>query len=563
MPPQAPRGSVRRALISVSDKTGLVDFARGLARLGVELVASGGTAASLRDAGLAVVEVAELTASPEMLGGRVKTLHPRVHGGILARRDHVQDQRDCEAQGIRAIDLVAVNLYPFERTVARAGVAFEDGIEQIDIGGPSMIRSAAKNHAWVAVVVDPADYAAVLAELEDGAGALSDATRQRLATKAFERTAAYDAAITEWLSAATGVETRVGSPPDGGERGHQVGAARGHEAGGEREHRAGAARDHEAGDEFPERLRIELPRAAMLRYGENPHQAAALYGGFLDLVEALHGKELSYNNVVDAQAALALIGEFDPRESAVVAILKHNTPCGVGSGAAPAAAWRNAFAGDPDSPFGGIVICNRSFDRELAAAVDEIFTEVLLAPGFTEDALALLRKKKQRRLLRFHPERIDRGEPDWKRVYGGLLLQHPDDSHEDVASAKLVTARKPTEQELAALGFAWRVVKHVKSNAVVFARPDRTLAIGGGQTSRVDAVWVARRKAERVGIDLAGSALASDAFFPFPDGLEAAVEAGASACVQPGGSTRDAEVIAAADRLGIAMLLTGIRHFRH
>jgi len=537
MPPQ-PSRRVARALLSVSDKTGLVDFARGLAGLGVELVASGGTAGALRAAGLAVVEVAELTGSPEMLGGRVKTLHPRVHGGILARRDHAQDQADCQAQGIRAIDLVVVNLYPFEQTVSRPGVAFAEAVEQIDIGGPSMIRSAAKNHAFVAVVVDPADYPALLAELEAHAGALGDATRQRLAAKAFERTARYDAAIQSWLDDLARRRTAAGQ--------HGLREA-----------------EHAEPQTFPERLRIDLPRAALLRYGENPHQGAALYGGFLDAVEVLHGKELSFNNVVDAQAALALIGDFDPAEAAVVAILKHNTPCGVGSGATPLEAWRAAFATDPDSPFGGIIAVNRAFDLALARAVDEIFTEVLVAPAFAPDALELLRKKKNRRLLRYRPERIDRTEPDVRHVFGGLLLQQPDLSHEEIGAAQVVTARKPSEDELRALAFAWKVVKHVKSNAVVFARADRTLAIGGGQTSRVDAVHVARDKAARVGNELRGSVLASDAFFPFPDGLETAIAAGATACVQPGGSTRDAEVVAAADRLGIAMLFTGVRHFRH
>ncbi len=523
------QGAVRRALLSVSDKTGLVELARGLARLGVELVASGGTAGALREAGLAVVEVAALTGSPEMLGGRVKTLHPRIHGGILARREHPGDRADMAAQALGAIDLVVVNLYPFERTVSQPGVALEDAIEQIDIGGPSMIRSAAKNHAWVGVVTDPADYPALLAELEAGGGALGEATRRRLAAKAFARTAAYDAAIEAYLARAYAAE---------------LGAAAGEEP-------------------FPPRLRIDLPRAATLRYGENPHQAAALYGSFLACVEVLHGKELSYNNVVDVQAALALAGEFDPAEGPAIAILKHNTPCGVGTGATPLAAWQAAYATDPDSPFGGIVVCNRPFDLALAQAVDEIFTEVLVAPAFADDALAFLRRKKNRRLLRFLPERIDRAEPDWKRVYGGLLLQQPDVSHEDLAAAQVATRRKPSDEELRALGFAWRVVKHVKSNAVVFARADRTVAIGGGQTSRVDAVCVAREKAARVGNELAGSVLASDAFFPFPDGLEAAVAAGATACVQPGGSTRDPEVVAAADRLGIAMILTGVRHFRH
>jgi phosphoribosylaminoimidazolecarboxamide formyltransferase/IMP cyclohydrolase len=528
-PPPRP-GAVGRALLSVSDKAGLVEFARGLARLGIELVASGGTATALREAGLEVLDVAQLTNSPEMLGGRVKTLQPRVHGGILARREHEGDRADMAAQSLQPIDLVVVNLYPFEQTVAQPGVTLDDAIEKIDIGGPSMIRSAAKNHAYVGAVTDPADYPALLAELDAHDGALSAATRRRLAAKAFARTAAYDAAIEAYLARVYAAELGEAAT---------------------------------AAEPFPARLRIDLPRAAALRYGENPHQAAALYGGFLDCVEALHGKELSYNNVVDAQAALALIGEFEAADGAAVAILKHNTPCGVGTGATPLAAWNAAFSTDPDSPFGGIIVCNRPFDLGLAQAVDEIFTEVLIAPAFDADALAFLRKKKNRRLLRFLPERIDRTEPDWKRVYGGLLLQQPDVSHEDLATTQSVTQRKPSDDERRALAFAWKVVKHVKSNAVVFARADRTVAIGGGQTSRVDAVCVAREKAARVGNDLAGTALASDAFFPLPDGLETAVAAGASACVQPGGSTRDADVIAAADRLGVAMVFTGTRHFRH
>jgi len=519
----APAPRVTRALLSVSDKTGLVELGRGLAELGVELVASGGTAEALRRAGLAVLEVATLTGSPEMLGGRVKTLHPKVHGGLLARRDHPQDQADCAANGIRPIDLVVVNLYPFEATVAKPGVSREEAIEQIDIGGPSMLRSAAKNHAFVGVLVDPADYGPALDELRASGGALSEATRRRLARKVFERTAAYDAAISAHL----------------------------------------AREEAEPGDPFPARLRLDLPRAATLRYGENPHQRAALYGGFLDLVEVLHGKELSFNNVVDTQAALALVLEFDPAEAATCAILKHNTPCGVGSGPTPGEAWRRAFAGDPDSPFGGIVVLNRRFDLEIARAVDEIFTEVLIAPDFAPEALELLRRKKNRRLLRARLDRVDRSEADWKRVYGGVLVQEPDLALEDLAGAQVATARKPTEEERRALAFAWKVVKHVKSNAVVFAAADRTLALGGGATSRVDAVHAAREKAARLGTPLAGSVLASDAFFPFPDGLELAVVAGATAVVQPGGSTRDAEVIAAADRLGLAMLFTGVRHFRH
>jgi len=521
----APPAPVVRALLSVSDKTGLAELGHSLAELGVELVASGGTATALRDAGLAVKDVAELTGSPEMLGGRVKTLHPKVHGGILARRERDDDRTDLEDHAIGAIDLVVVNLYPFEATVAQAGTTRADAIEKIDIGGPSMIRSAAKNHAHVAVLIDPADYDGVLSELR-GQGGLSEATRRRLAVKAFARTSAYDAAIHAYL----------------------------------------AAQEGEAGDSpFPARLSVDLPRSAALRYGENPHQKAALYGGFLELVEVLHGKELSYNNVVDVQAALALIGEFEGDDGAAVAILKHNTPCGVGSGSSPREAWQHAFATDPDSPFGGIVITDRTFDVEIAAEVDQIFTEVLVAPGFTDEALALLRKKKNRRLLRYDAARVSalRTQLDWKRVYGGVLLQEPDLSSENPAALQVVTKRKPNEDELRALSFAWRVVKHVKSNAIVFAGPDRTLAIGGGATSRVDAVHAAREKAVRVGNDLAGSVLASDAFFPFPDGLETAVAAGARAVVQPGGSARDALVVEAADRLDVAMVFTGARHFRH
>ncbi|HTF35681.1 MAG TPA: bifunctional phosphoribosylaminoimidazolecarboxamide formyltransferase/IMP cyclohydrolase [Myxococcota bacterium] len=524
-PPSAPRSRVARALLSVSDKTGLVELGEALAALGVELVASGGTADALRRAGLRVVEVSELTGSAEMLGGRVKTLHPKVHGGILARRDLPEDQADLVRHGIGLIDLVVVNLYPFEATVAKPGTSRAEAIEKIDIGGPSMIRSAAKNHAFAAVLVDPADYAGIVAELRREGCTLSQSTREQLAMKAFARTAAYDAAIHAYLSGEAFAETFR--------------------------------------DGLPTRLHLDLPREGALRYGENPHQRAALYGSFLELVETLHGKELSFNNVVDVQAALELIAEFNPSEGAACAILKHNTPCGAGLAETPAAAYRHAFATDPESPFGGIVVVNRTFDLDLARAVDEIFTEVLIGPEFTAEALELLRKKKNRRLLRFHPERIDRSELDWKKVYGGVLVQEPDLASDEMAHAQVVTARKPTDDERRALAFGWKIVKHVKSNAIVFAAADRTLAVGGGATSRVDAVLAAREKAARVGHTLSGSVLASDAFFPFPDGLEAGVRAGATAVVQPGGSARDPEVIAAADRLGIAMLFTGVRHFRH
>ncbi|MDH5566105.1 MAG: bifunctional phosphoribosylaminoimidazolecarboxamide formyltransferase/IMP cyclohydrolase [Myxococcales bacterium] len=530
MTPQTRTRPVRRALLSVSDKTGLVELAQQLAALNIELIASGGTARALRDAGLEVLDVETLTGSPEMLGGRVKTLHPRVHGGVLARRDLDSDRADIAAHELRTIDLVVVNLYPFEATVAQPGVTLAEAIEKIDIGGPSMIRSAAKNHAYVGVLVDPDDYAAVAAELRESGG-LDDATRSRLARKAFDRTARYDTAIHAYLA-------------------QQSAAA---------EQGAGA----EAADPFPPRLAVELERVATLRYGENPHQRAALYGRFLEIAEPLHGKELSYNNLVDVQAALALIRDFAAADGAAVAILKHNTPCGVGLAPTPGEAYRRAFATDPESPFGGIIVSSRPFDLDLARAVDEIFTEVLIAPDFEADALALLREKKNRRLLRFHPERFDANELDLRRVVGGILVQEADTSLEDLAACRVASQRKPTEDELRALAFGWAVVKHVKSNAVVFTGPDRTLAIGGGATSRVDAIHQATGKAARVGIDLAGSALASDAFFPFPDGLEVAAAAGARAVVQPGGSLRDDAVIAAADRLGVALVFTGVRHFRH
>jgi len=550
MPPNDSPRRVARALLSVSDKVGLVGLAKDLDALGVELVASGGTAAAIREAGLPVLDVAELTASPEMLGGRVKTLHPKIHGGILARRDLAEDRADLEANSIREIDLVVCNLYPFEATVARPDVSWAEAVEKIDIGGPSMIRSAAKNHAHVGVVCDPADYEAILAELREDGG-LAATTRRRLARKAFGHTARYDAAISEWLTQNDPeVEAEV----------------------------------------FPESLIISLDRADELRYGENPHQRAALYGGFLEIAELLHGKALSYNNLIDVQAALALIVDFLPAAGAlpaagtlpaagalqtaavssatgdspaVVAILKHNTPCGVGSGATPLEAYENAFATDPDSPFGGIIVSSRAFDLALAEKVDEIFTEVLIAPSFQDDALALLEKKKNRRLLAFDPEQIDPQQLEVRRVFGGLLVQEADPAPDEVQSARLATESAPSDEQRRAMEFAWRVVKHVKSNAIVFAAADRTLAIGGGATSRVDAVHAAAAKARRVGLSLEGSVLASDAFFPFADGLETAVSAGAAAVVQPGGSNRDDEVIAAANRLGVPMLLTGRRHFRH
>ncbi len=512
---------VGRALVSVSDKRGLVEFAKGLAALGVEILSTGGTARLLGDAGVPVTQVSDYTGFPEMLDGRVKTLHPKIHGGLLGRRDLPAHTAAMKEHGIQPIDLVVVNLYPFRETVAKPGVTLEEAIENIDIGGPSMLRSAAKNHADVTVIVDPDDYAPVLAELKASGGSMSTETNRRLAHKVFCATASYDGAIADYLGA-------LGSAGRFGSSLHWSGAK-------------------------------ELD----MRYGENPHQSAALYGRFLKVVEPLHGKELSYNNVVDIDAALALASEFLAGKDAAVAILKHNTPCGVGLGKDPLEAWQRAYATDPESPFGGIVISTKPWTLALAHAVDEIFTEVLIAPAFEADALTLLQKKKMRRLVRWNPDAAPKNAPAIRGVTGGLLVQDVDRTAEDPAAAKVVTKRAPTPTELHALAFAWRVVKHVKSNAICFTTDTRTLALGGGQTSRVEPVRNARARAERLKISLASSVLGSDAFFPFPDGVEEAIAAGATAIIQPGGSNRDAEVIAAADAKNIAMLFTGVRHFRH
>ncbi len=517
-------GRITRALISVSDKAGLVEFATGLRELGVEILSTGGTAKLLADNGVAVIAVSDFTGSPEILDGRVKTLHPKIHGGLLGRRDDANHRQQMEANNIRPIDLVVVNLYPFEATVAKPDCSFEDAIENIDIGGPSMVRSAAKNHHDVTVVVDPADYGTVLAEMRAGDGRVSAATNTRLARKAFQTTAVYDGAIADYLGGFDAEGKRI---------------------------------------RFGETLHVGLKKAQDLRYGENPHQGAALYGNFFRAVEQLHGKELSYNNILDINAALHLMMEFVDDAAAVVAILKHNTPCGVGTGTGGLEAYRRAFATDPDSPFGGILISNRPWTLDLAREVDEIFTEVLIAPEFAPDALEFLQKKKNRRLMCWHPQVMRAARLEVRGVFGGVLVQESDAAMEDVSKAKLVTKRAPSPQELAGLGFGLKVVKHVKSNAIAFVNAHGTLALGGGATSRVDPIHAARAKAGRVGISLQGSVLASDAFFPFPDGVEEAAKAGATAVVQPGGSVRDEEVIKAADALGVAMVFTGVRHFRH
>ena len=516
--------AIRRALIGVSDKGGIEKFAQALVRHGVEILSTGGTAYALDFAGIRVRTVENFTGSPEMLDGRVKTLHPKIHGGILARRGNEDHVRQMGQYGIEPIDLVVVNFYPFEKTVAKADVSLDDAIENIDIGGPTLVRGAAKNYPDVAVVVDPADYDAIVAELDANGGKLSLATRWRLARKAFARVTAYDCAISNYL----GTRPGEGEPTVIGET-----------------------------------FSVSLPREQALRYGENPHQTGALYGRFLDIAHQLHGKELSFNNVVDISSAINLMLEFQDETQAVVAILKHNTPCGVGTGATLKEAWDKAFATDPDSPFGGIIIANRAWDIDFARAVDELFTEVLIGPEYPPHVLDFLRKKKNRRVMTYRPEAVDRNELDVKKVLGGLLVQTPDLAIEDPREGRIVTRRAPTAAEMRALAFGIKVCKHVKSNAIAFVAEDRTLAVVGGATSRIDPVYAAREKAARLKVSLAGSVLVSEALFPFPDGPTLAAEAGATAIAQPGGAVRDSEVIAAADKFGLAMVFTGVRHFRH
>jgi phosphoribosylaminoimidazolecarboxamide formyltransferase/IMP cyclohydrolase len=516
-----PMAKIQRALLSVSDKTGLVSFAQTLAAAGVELISTGGTAKALRDAGLAVKDISEHTGFPEMLDGRVKTLHPKVHGGLLYMRGNDQHEAAVKEHGITPIDLVVVNLYPFEATVAKPGVSLHDAIENIDIGGPSMLRSAAKNHDSVTVIVDPADYA-VVAELVKATGETNLELRRTLAAKVYARTAAYDAAIAAHLT---------------------------------KEFSGGAA--------LPATLTVSAKQAQSLRYGENPHQKAALYGAFHDYFRQLHGKELSYNNILDLTAAAALIAEFNGDEP-TLAILKHTNPCGVGQGSNLREAWDKAFATDRQAPFGGIIAVNRPLDGACAEAIAEIFSEVIVAPEFTADALGILQKKKNLRLLQVVKPLSTSAPWDIRSVgANSFLLQERDLKMTGAEDLKVATRRAPSEAELKAMLFGWRVVKHVKSNAIVYCAADRTLGIGAGQMSRVDSSRIAVWKAKEAGLSLKGSVVCSDAFFPFPDGLIAAAEAGATAAVQPGGSVKDGEVIAAADARGVAMAFTGGRHFRH
>ncbi len=509
---------IRRALLSVSDKRGLTEFARSLHQMGVDLISTGGTAAALREQGIPVRQVSDVTGFPEILDGRVKTLHPKIHGALLAVNDNPDHQRQIREHGIEPIDMVVVNLYPFEQTVARAGVTLPDAVEQVDIGGPSMLRSAAKNFRHRAVVVDPDRYAALLEELRANGCSLREETCFALAREVFHHTAAYDAAIGHYLDART------------------------------------------AGEEvLPPVYHLAARKEMDLRYGENPHQRAALYGSFGSLFTKLHGKELSFNNIVDIAAAAALVAEFD---EPTVAIIKHTNPCGVGSAASLADAYAKAFATDTKAPYGGIVAMNRPLDMATAHRVNEVFTEVVLAPEIPDDVLEILRKKKDRRIIRVHADLRARADHEVKTIPGGFLVEETDRVYQD-DGFRVVTRRQPSPKELEALRFAWRVVKHVKSNAIVYALPDRTVGIGAGQMSRVDSATIAARKAADAGLSLQGSAVASDAFFPFADGLLEAVHAGSTAVIQPGGSIRDDEVITAADEHDIAMVFTGRRHFKH
>jgi len=514
---------IRRALLSVSDKSGLVPFAQTLAAAGVELISTGGTAKALRDAGLAVKDISEHTGFPEMLDGRVKTLHPKVHGGLLYIRGNAGHEAAVREHGIQPIDLVVVNLYPFEQTVAKPNVSLHDAIENIDIGGPSMLRSAAKNHDSVTVIVDPADYAEVGKQISE-TGQTTLALRRKLAAKVFVRTSAYDGAIAAHLAKEFSENTA---------------------------------------DTAWQRLSLNANVAQTLRYGENPHQKAVLYGDFQKYFTQLHGKELSYNNILDLTAAAALIAEFE-KDAPTLAILKHTNPCGVGQGANLREAWDKAFATDNQAPFGGIIATNKTLDADCAAAIAEIFSEVIVAPEFSPEALGILQKKKNLRLLKTLRPLTEASRFDVRSVGAdSFLMQERDLKITAQSDLKIVTRRQPSPDELRAMLFGWRVVKHLKSNAIVYVGPDRTLGVGAGQMSRVDSSRIAVWKAGEAKLSLKGSVVCSDAFFPFPDGLIAAAEAGATAAIQPGGSVRDAEVIAAADERNLTMAFTGTRHFRH
>jgi len=520
---------IKRALVSVSDKTGIVDFCGELSLLGVEIFSTGGTLKTLQDAGIAASSISTITGFPEIMDGRVKTLHPKIHGGLLAVRNNADHISQAKENGIDFIDLVVVNLYPFEATVAKPDVTFEDAIENIDIGGPSMLRSAAKNNESVTVVTDSADYGLVLQEMKENNGATRRATRLQLALKVFELTSRYDRAIASYLT----------------------GAVQG------TEHKAAAA------------MTVSLERELDMRYGENPHQSAGLYRltdengtrSFGDFFEKLHGKELSYNNMLDIAAATALIEEFRGEEPTVV-IIKHTNPCGVAQAPTLVEAYRKAFATDTQAPFGGIIVFNRPLDMETAKAVNEIFTEILIAPAFEDGVLDMLMKKKDRRLVQQNNP-LPKGGWEFKSTPFGMLVQERDSKIVAKEDLTVVTKRQPTDEEVADLMFAWKICKHIKSNTILYVKNRQTFGVGAGQMSRVDSSKIARWKASEVGLDLHGSVVASDAFFPFADDLLAAAEAGVTAVIQPGGSIRDNEVIEAADANNLAMVFTGMRHFKH
>ncbi|MBC7945850.1 MAG: bifunctional phosphoribosylaminoimidazolecarboxamide formyltransferase/IMP cyclohydrolase [Burkholderiales bacterium] len=520
--------SIKRALISVSDKTGIIEFARVLHGAGVELLSTGGTAKALHEAGIPVVEIADYTGFAEMLDGRVKTLHPKVHAGILARRELAEHMAALDRAGISTIDLVVVNLYPFSQTVARADCPLAEAIENIDIGGPTMLRAAAKNYQHVAVVTDPADYGALVGEMQRAGGSLALQTRFALAKKAFSHTAAYDGAISNYLTALD---------------------------------------DNDQRTRFPQRLNLTFEKIQDLRYGENPHQHAAFYRdlapapGSLSNYRQLQGKELSYNNIADADAAWECVKTFD---APACVIIKHANPCGVAIGADSLAAYQRAFATDPTSAFGGIIAFNHALDAATAEAVARQFAEVVIAPHIDETALPALARKGNVRVLEVPlPGGKDANAFNVARVGGGVLVQTPDDARVGKAELRIVSKRLPSPQQLDDMLFAWRVAKFVKSNAIVFCRAGQTLGVGAGQMSRIDSARIATIKAQNAGLALAGSVVASDAFFPFRDGVDVIADAGASAVIQPGGSLRDDEVIAAADQQGMVMAFTGVRHFRH
>ena len=512
---------IQRALISVSDKTGLETFARGLHELGVEILSTGGTAAAIKGYGIPVIEVSDYTGAPELFEGRVKTLHPKVHGGLLYVRGDKHHEKQATDNNVPPIDLLVVNLYPFEQTIAKENVTLEDAIENIDIGGPAMLRSAAKNHASLTVITEPADYAPVLEEMKDNKGETSLKTRERLAIKVFKRTSDYDRAIYQFLN-----------------------------------------REQTTDSSFT----LNLPLSSNLRYGDNPHQEARLYGNFNDLFIQLHGKELSYTNVLDIEAAAQLVLEF---KRPTVAILKHTNPCGVGCDDNDLrAAWEKAFETDRQAPFGGVIVTNRELPENLARVISEIFTDVIIAPSFSAEARAILQRKKNLRLIQFNAEaflKSQEANPVIRSAPGGIMVMDRDFKTRGLTNIdeKVVTQRQPSKEEIEAMRFGWRIVKHVKSNAIVFATHDRTLGIGAGQMSRVDACRLAIWKAREAGLSLEGCIVASDAMFPFPDGLIAAASAGAVAAIQPGGSIKDKEVIAAADERQMAMVFTQFRHFLH